>query len=211
MWKLGKCTVNFQWCNVNKARRALQLWDTVEQPLIYWNINKRSHLKTFHHPHGTLSLLMLYLPSMWRAELKRRHFVVFCLKATDKEDLTAFSFSSLKLCIVLNETHFFPALPTSWCIAACLPLWSAAACLAWSCCEPRTSCRCERRCRGSRSCWPSGCSDAARPWVLWTLTSRPSSSVWRRHQWCTPAGGGNPEKKTHLKAWGRRCALFFNA
>lgn len=78
MWKLGKCTVNFQWCNINKAWRALQLWHTVEQPLIYWNINKRSHLKTFHHPHGTLSLLMLYLPSMWRAELKRRQSVVFC-------------------------------------------------------------------------------------------------------------------------------------
>lgn len=175
--------VDLQWCSPNAARRALQFWHTVELPLIYWNINERLHVKTFNHPHGAVRTL---------------------------SDVVVAQYHHLKLCTVLNKRHSFPALPTSWCTAACLPLWSAAACSAWSCCEPLTFCRCERRCRGSRSCWPSGCSGAARPWALWTLTSRPSSSVWRRHQWCTPAGGGNPEINTQLPAWGRRCAIFLN-
>lgn len=108
----------------------------------------------------------------------------------------------------MNACRCPPAQPTSWCTAACLPLWSAAACWAWSCCGPRTSCHCGRRCRGSRSCWPSGCWDAARPWALWTLTSRPSSSVWRRRQWCTPAGGGNPHINTLFPAWESCCAVL---
>lgn len=124
--------------------------------------------------------------------------------------LAPFSSSAFQLCTVLAETRSFPALPTSWCTAACLPPWSAAACWAWSCCEPLTSCRCGKRYRGSRSCWPSGCLDAARPWGLWTLTSRPSSSVWRRHRWCTPAGRVNPEMNTRLLVWGRSRAVFLN-
>lgn len=61
---------------------------------------------------------------------------------------------------------------TSWCRRRCHSAWCETACSALSCCEPRISSSCGKRCLESKSCPPCGCLSAGSRWDRWTPASR---------------------------------------
>lgn len=75
---------------------------------------------------------------------------------------------------------------TSWCTGGCRCPPGAAACWVLSCCGQRIFSHCGRRCQGSRSYWPAGCSGEVSSWDHRTSASRLSTTAGKRHQWCIP-------------------------
>lgn len=75
---------------------------------------------------------------------------------------------------------------TSWCTGGCRCPPGAAACWVLSCCGQQIFSRCGRRCQGSRSYWPAGCSGGVSSWDRRTSASRLSRTAGKIHQWCIP-------------------------